>query len=102
MTKQRLLSGLLRGMLLCIFLLFLFPFARAQNKTVTGTVSDDKGGPLSGATIRVKGSSHGVNSDAAGRFSLSVPANAGVLQISYIGYETQEVMTRVMMSSHFR
>ena len=87
MTKQRLLSG----MLLCIFLLLLFPFARAQNKTVTGTVSDDKGGPLSGATIKVKGSSHGVNSDAAGRFSLSVPANAGAIQISYIGYEMQEV-----------
>ncbi|WP_431217297.1 carboxypeptidase regulatory-like domain-containing protein [Puia sp. P3] len=82
-------------MLLCIFLLFLYPFARAQNKTVTGTVLDDKGVPLTGATVRVKGgSSSGVSSDAAGRFSLSVPVNATALVVSYVGFETQEVALR--------
>jgi len=95
MTKQRLPGAILRGMLLCICLLFLYPFARAQNKTVTGTVLDDKGAPLVGATIRVKGSSAaGVSSDAAGRFSLSVPGSATALVVSYVGYEMQEVALR--------
>jgi len=90
-------------MFVCIFLLLLFPFARAQNKTITGTVTDDKGGPLSGATIKIKGgrekgssgdekgSSGGVNSDVAGRFSLSVSGKATALVVSYVGYETQEL-----------
>lgn len=57
--------------------------------TVTGNVSDESG-PLIGATIKVKGSSTGVIADIDGNFKIA--ANPGdVLEISYIGYITQEV-----------
>jgi TonB-dependent starch-binding outer membrane protein SusC len=90
MTKQRLLSRMLTG----ICLLLLFQLARAQNKVITGTVTDDKGGPLSGATVRVRNSVKGVNTDADGRFTLSVPAEATVLVVSYVGFDPQEVSLR--------
>ena len=62
-----------------------------KGKTVTGTVSDEMG-PLVGASVVVKGSSNGTVTDIEGRFTLSdVPDNA-VLQVSYIGYLTQEIV----------
>lgn len=64
--------------------------AMAQNQAVRGTVSDD-GGPIIGATIRVKGSSKAAAvTDFDGNFSVSVPKGS-VLEISYLGYKTKEV-----------
>ena len=60
-----------------------------QKVTVTGTVSD-AAGPLIGATIKVKGSSTGVVADMDGNFKISANPD-DVLEISYIGYITQEV-----------
>ncbi|MCY4780425.1 TonB-dependent receptor [Sphingobacterium sp. UT-1RO-CII-1] len=61
-----------------------------QQSKVEGVVSDGNG-PVSGASILVKGTTLSTSSDEAGRFSLSgLPANA-VLQVSYVGFETQEV-----------
>ena len=57
---------------------------------ITGTVTDEKGQPLPGATVKVKGSSTGTSTDANGKFSLNVPDDA-VLEITYVGYETAEV-----------
>lgn len=65
------------------------PMAVQQKVTVTGTVSD-AAGPLIGATIKVKGSSTGVVADMDGRFSIQANPS-DVLEISYIGYVTQEV-----------
>jgi TonB-dependent starch-binding outer membrane protein SusC len=90
MTKQRLLRQMLAG----ICFLLLFQLARAQNKVITGVVLDDKGGPLSGATVRVQGSAKGVNTDANGRFTISVPPEATALTISYVGYDPQEASLR--------
>ena len=81
-------------MLAGICFLLIFQFARAQNKTISGAVYDEKGGPLSGATVQVRGSVRGVNTDAAGRFTLTVPANASVLLVSFVGYEPQELSLR--------
>src|SRR5579859_1401528 len=86
MTMQR----LLRKMLFCIFSFLVF-YARAQDRTVTGTVTDDKGAALTGATIKVKGSQNGVSTDAAGRFSLRAPVSATALEVSYVGFATQLV-----------
>src|ERR1700759_681497 len=85
MPKQR----LLQKMLVCIFSLLIFHFARAQSKTVTGTVLDEKGAPLSGATVKIKGSQDAVNTDVDGRVSLTAPAGARELEISFVGYATQ-------------
>lgn len=58
-----------------------------QQITVSGTVSDENGDPLPGATIRVHGSTRGVTTDPDGSFSINVQVS-DVLEISFIGYET--------------
>jgi iron complex outermembrane receptor protein len=61
------------------------------NKTVTGKVADEKGTPLSGITVSVKGASTGTTTNDAGAFSLSVPDGTTSLFFSSIGFKTQEV-----------
>lgn len=66
--------------------------AFAQNKTVSGTVVDGNNESVIGASVLVKGSSNGTITDLDGKFSLSnVPQNA-TLTISYVGYNTQQVV----------
>ncbi|HIX85576.1 MAG TPA: SusC/RagA family TonB-linked outer membrane protein, partial [Candidatus Parabacteroides intestinigallinarum] len=60
------------------------------DKIITGKITDAKGEPIIGANVLVKGSTTGTITDIDGNFSLNVPANA-ILQVSYIGYVTQEV-----------
>ena len=62
----------------------------AQNKTVTGQVTERNNVPVPYATITVKNSSQAIVSDANGKFSLSVPQNA-VLIVSATGYKTQTI-----------
>ncbi|WP_026235981.1 SusC/RagA family TonB-linked outer membrane protein [Echinicola pacifica] len=59
-------------------------------QVVSGTVTDEEGLSLPGATIRVKGSTAGTVTDLDGEFSLDVPDGA-VLQISFVGYIMQEI-----------
>lgn len=63
--------------------------ALAQTQ-VRGTVVDEAGEPVIGATIQIKGTSQGTVSDIDGNFNLSAAAG-GTLVISYVGYQTQEV-----------
>lgn len=63
--------------------------AQAQS-VVKGTVVDENGEPVIGATVRVDGSQNGVSTDLEGNFTISVPAK-GKLKVSYIGYTTQLV-----------
>ena len=60
-----------------------------QGITVTGTVSD-KGDPLPGVSVRVKGTSVGDATNLDGRYSVNVPGPNAVLVFSYIGYVTTE------------
>lgn len=75
---------------LFIFSLFSIIFGYAQTNLIKGKVIDEFQEPILGATIIVKGSSKGVVTDENGTFSIEVNANA-ILQISYIGMQTQEV-----------
>jgi hypothetical protein len=59
--------------------------------SVSGTVRDDRGQPLAGTSVVVKGTSIGVTTDANGNFTLQMPANATALVISYVGYSVQEI-----------
>lgn len=52
---------------------------------VTGKITDDKGQPLSGVSVLVKGTNNGTTTDANGNFSISVPDGA-VLVFSYVGF----------------
>lgn len=78
----------------CILLLCFFAVpVLAQNKSVTGKVTDSKdGSPIVGASVVVSlGSSIGTNTDIDGKFKLSVPAATTSLIITYIGYANQKV-----------
>ena len=64
--------------------------ALAQNKTVTGTVVDELGEPVIGATVTVEGTKIATVTDLDGNYKIAAPAGAKVT-ISYIGYLTQTV-----------
>lgn len=65
--------------------------AQQQGKTVTGVVVDEAGESVIGANVVVKGTTNGNITDLDGKFTLeNVPSDA-ILQISYIGYSTQEI-----------
>jgi len=69
----------------------LFSLSIYAQSTVGGTVSDDKGEPIIGANVKVKGAGGGVATDINGHFSIKVPAGASTLVVSFIGYTTQEI-----------
>ncbi len=82
----------LRVLLLCPVFMLIMQHSWGQNKTITGKVIDEKGSPVSGASVIVKGSSIGTSTDVLGAFKLSAPPSAERLLISYVGYTTQEVI----------
>ncbi len=63
----------------------------AIQKVVSGKVTDEKGTSLPGATVQFKGTNVGTTTDADGRYKLTVPDNAEVLVVSFVGYITQEI-----------
>ena len=76
--------------ILTLFLAFIVQLSFAQEKTVSGVVSDENGLPLPSATVSVKGTSNGTTTDFDGNYSISVN-NGQVLAFSYVGYGTKEV-----------
>ena len=83
MRKKLLLGG--------VFLFCCFLQTIAQQRTVTGKVTSADGSPLVGATVLVVGQKSGETTDATGNFSINVPANAKQLQISYVGFQSENV-----------
>lgn len=63
----------------------------AQRTTVTGTITDEMGDPLIGATIQVEGTSQGAITGTDGTYSIVVPSADAILLFSYVGYTTQEL-----------
>src|SRR6187402_2240484 len=63
----------------------------AQQRTITGKVTDDKGAPIPGASVLVKGTALGTSSGSDGSFSISVPSTAKALIISSIGLGEKEI-----------
>ncbi len=76
---------------LSLMLLLVPPAVQAQERTISGTIiSEDNKTPLSGVTIRVKGTRRIVQTDANGKFSIKI--NPGeTLQVSYVGYQSEDV-----------
>jgi TonB-dependent starch-binding outer membrane protein SusC len=78
--------------LLCTFFLLLFQSSFAQERTVTGKVTDSKdGSPVVGASVQPKGTRTGTSTKNDGTFSVSVGPAVKALVITSVGYETQEV-----------
>ena len=76
---------------LCLFFGLLFLTSHAQQKTITGKVTDQSGQQLPGVTVVVKGTTIGTVTNTDGAFSLSIPQNAETLQFSFVGMRTQDV-----------
>lgn len=84
MTSNRLLKALA----MCPVLL-LFAFVAQAQKTINGKVTDEKGSPVNGASVVVKGGTIGTTTDASGNFSLTVPSSTKAITVSYVGYTPQ-------------
>ena len=63
----------------------------AQQRQITGSVTDDTGEPIVGATIVVEGTTTGTVTDVAGEFTLTIPPEANTLIFSFVGMITQSV-----------
>lgn len=76
--------------LLTLLLAFVVQLSFAQQKTISGTVTDDINLPLPGVNIIIKGTTSGTQSDFDGKFSISAEVGQ-TLVFSYVGFATQEV-----------
>lgn len=77
--------------MLTLFLAFVVQLTFAQEKTISGTISDNSGLPLPGATILVKGTTNGTSSDFDGNYTIQA-SEGETLIISFVGYTTKEVI----------
>lgn len=81
----------MRKLITCLLIFALgILHAQAQDKIVTGTIFDELGQPLPGASISVKGTTKGVSSDFDGNFSISAKST-DILKVSYLGFISKEV-----------
>ena len=85
--------------LLLTMMLLLTVWAFGQDRTITGTVTDEKGAPLPKASVQVKGTNKGTVTRDDGTYSLVLPANASTLVFSSVDMATQEV--RITSSSSY-
>ena len=82
----------MRKLFLSIAALVFFTItATAQNRTVTGKVSDTKGKPIPNASVVVKGTVQGTTTNDDGVFSLSIPDKTKILTVTAVGYATSAV-----------
>lgn len=87
MSAKTLLSALF-----CTLFVLIVQVASAQDKTITGKVTDSKdGSPVVGASVQPKGTKTGTSTKADGTFSINVGPNVTTLVISSVGYDSQEI-----------
>lgn len=79
-----------RLLLIMLSMLLVSAQLLAQNRTITGKVTDAQGNGIPNASVMIKGASAGTTTDTDGSFSLSVPANAKTLIITSVGFENRE------------
>ena len=82
-----------KQLLFVVILLLCVAFGYAQQITVKGTVKDGSGQPLMGASVLVKGTSHGTAADFDGNFELKVDKGV-TLVVSSVGYKSREVAAK--------
>ena len=79
-----------KKLLLCALVSLTFSLA-ATAQQITGSVSDDNGIPLPGASIVIEGTSDGTTTNFDGNFTIDA-SQGSTLVISYVGYESQEIV----------
>ena len=90
-VKKQKKQFFIRLMLSFLFTFSAFSYANAQVKLVTGTVKDEKGETIIGASILVKGTTVGSITGVNGDFKLNVPASGKSIVVTYIGMVKQEL-----------
>lgn len=80
-----------RILMMMLGVLFISTSLLAQNRTITGKVSDATGAGLPNVSVTIKGTNAGTTTNADGQFTLSVPASGRVLVLSSVGYQNREV-----------
>ena len=70
--------------------MFTLSVGLAQQKSISGTILDETGGPLPGATVLVEGTNRGVTTDFDGNFSIQA-SEGETLIVSYVGYADQSI-----------
>jgi TonB-dependent starch-binding outer membrane protein SusC len=91
-SNQANLRGKFFSAVLTVILFIQCSFSWAQNaREVTGSVKDSKGIPLNGASLVIKGTTVGTETNADGKFSLSLSGSGVILVISYAGYQNKEI-----------
>lgn len=78
-------------LLLTTMLCLLLGFSAWAQSTVTGTITDDNGDPIPGASIRVVDTNLGTVTDLDGVYNINVPAGKTTLTFSFVGFETQQI-----------
>ncbi|MBP7316349.1 MAG: carboxypeptidase-like regulatory domain-containing protein, partial [Chitinophagaceae bacterium] len=78
-------------LLLMPIVLIMLAFRPVKSHTVSGTVTDEKGNPLSSVSVKYKGSSSGTFTDASGKYSFTISSSSGTLIFSTLGYQTVEM-----------
>lgn len=81
----------LSGIFLSVFLLFT-TVTWAQNRVITGTVTEKGNISMPGVTLIIKGTSIGTTTDQDGKYSIQVPIDATNILFSFVGYETQDII----------
>ncbi|MEO5995894.1 MAG: TonB-dependent receptor [Chitinophagaceae bacterium] len=72
-------------------LITIFIQSSLSQAPISGKITNDKGEPLAGVSVQLKGKTVGVSTDAEGKYSINVPGGKGTLLFSYIGFAPQEV-----------
>src|SRR5690349_19207555 len=80
--------------LLQAFFPVLLHFSAVAQQRIQGKIVDDKGSPLSGATVQVKGTTNTTQTDAQGNYTISAPSASSTLVISFVGYESKKVVVK--------
>jgi TonB-linked SusC/RagA family outer membrane protein len=97
MKKNRLLKCW-RTVLMLIGISLFSANLYAQSRNINGTVTDEKGEALIGATVKLKSGSLTTSTNVNGKFTISVPAGETALTVTYVGYVDQEIAINAQTS----
>jgi len=83
-----------RPFLLTAAFIFAALSMQAQTRSISGTVTSEKGDPMIGVTISLKGTELATTTDANGKYSLAISGENQTLVFSYVNYKTQEIQVK--------
>ena len=76
------------------FLMIFFTLSLFAQRTITGYVYDESKEALIGANVIQKGTDNGITTDYEGFFEITVPDGEAILEVSYVGFQTKEIVVR--------